>query len=85
MTLVTTSQHFGLLWVAIEGTTLASAPLIHYHRHHRSLEATWKYLLVCSVGIAFALLGTYFLAAAVPARRSCLHDFHESRGERFAP
>jgi len=67
MTLVTTSQHFGLLWVAIEGTTLVSAPLIHYHRHHRSLEATWKYLLVCSVGIAFALLGTYFLAAAVPA------------------
>ncbi len=67
MTLVTTSQHFGLLWVAIEGTTLASAPLIHYHRHHRSLEATWKYLLVCSVGIAFALLGTYFLAASVPA------------------
>ena len=67
MTLVTTSQHFGLLWVAIEGTTLASAPLIHYHRHHRSLEATWKYLLVCSVGIAFALLGTYFLAASIPA------------------
>jgi hydrogenase-4 component F len=65
MTLVTASQHFGLLWVAIEATTLASAPLIHYHRHHRSLEATWKYLLVCSVGIAVALLGTYFLAAAV--------------------
>ena len=67
MTLVTMSQHFGLLWVAIEGTTLVSAPLIHYHRHHRSLEATWKYLLVCSVGIAFALLGTYFLAASVPS------------------
>lgn len=65
MTLVTASQHFGLLWVAIEATTLASAPLIHYHRHHRSLEATWKYLLICSVGIAVALLGTYFLAAAV--------------------
>ncbi|HEY9594775.1 MAG TPA: proton-conducting transporter membrane subunit, partial [Spirochaetia bacterium] len=67
MTLVTASQHFGLLWVAIEATTLVSAPLIHYHRHHRSLEATWKYLLVCSVGIAVALLGTYFLAAALPA------------------
>jgi hydrogenase-4 component F len=67
MTLVTASQHFGLLWVAIEATTLVSAPLIHYHRHHRSLEATWKYLLICSVGIAVALLGTYFLAAAVPA------------------
>ena len=40
MTLVTISQHFGLLWVAVEGTTLASAPLIYFHRHHRSLEAT---------------------------------------------
>jgi hydrogenase-4 component F len=66
MTLVTVSRHFGLLWVAIEATTLVSAPLIHYHRHHRSLEATWKYLLICSVGIAIALLGTYFLAASLP-------------------
>ncbi len=64
MTLVTVSQHFGLLWVAIEGTTLASAPLIYFHRHHRSLEATWKYLLVCSVGIALALLGNFFLGVA---------------------
>jgi hydrogenase-4 component F len=66
MTLVTASRHFGLLWVAIEATTLVSAPLIYYHRHHRSLEAAWKYLLLCSVGIAGALLGTYFIAAAVP-------------------
>ena len=64
MTLVTVSQHFGILWVAIEATTLASAPLIFFHRHHRSLEATWKYLLVCSVGIALALLGVFFLAIA---------------------
>ncbi|HEY3322479.1 MAG TPA: proton-conducting transporter membrane subunit [Planctomycetota bacterium] len=64
MTLVTMSQHFGLLWVAIEATTLASAPLIYFHRHRRSLEATWKYLLICSVGIALALLGTFFLAGA---------------------
>lgn len=61
MTLVTVSQHFGLLWVAIEATTLASAPLIYFHRHHRSLEATWKYLLICSVGIALALIGNFFL------------------------
>ncbi|MBI4516617.1 MAG: NADH dehydrogenase FAD-containing subunit [Deltaproteobacteria bacterium] len=64
MTLVTTSHRFGLLWVAIEATTLASAPLIYFHRHHRSLEATWKYLLICSVGIALALLGNFFLAVA---------------------
>ena len=64
MTLVAVSQHFGLLWVAVEATTLASAPLIYFHRHHRSLEATWKYLLICSVGIALALLGNFFLAVA---------------------
>jgi hydrogenase-4 component F len=68
MTLVTVSQHLGLLWVAIEATTLASAPLIYFHRHHRSLEATWKYLVICSVGIALALLGNFFLAVALPAR-----------------
>jgi hydrogenase-4 component F len=64
MMLVTVSQHFGLLWVSIEATTLASAPLIYFHRHHRSLEATWKYLLICSVGIALALLGNFLLAIA---------------------
>jgi len=64
MTLVPLSQHFGILWVSIEATTLASAPLIFFHRHHRSLEATWKYLLVCSVGIAVALLGNFSLAVA---------------------
>ena len=64
MSLVTLSRHLGLLWVAVEATTLASAPLIYFHRHHRSLEATWKYLLVCSVGIGFALLGNLALVGA---------------------
>lgn len=64
MTLVVASQHFGLMWVAVEATTLASAPLIHFHRSQRSLEAAWKYLLICSVGIAIALLGNFFLVVA---------------------
>ncbi|MBI4605809.1 MAG: NADH dehydrogenase FAD-containing subunit [Planctomycetes bacterium] len=68
MTLVCASQHLGMLWVAVEATTLASAPLIYFHRHRRSLEATWKYLLVCSVGIAVALLGTFLLAVACPGQ-----------------
>jgi hydrogenase-4 component F len=51
-----------LLWVAIEATTLATAPLIYFNHTQRSIEATWKYLLVGSVGIALALLGTFFLA-----------------------
>ncbi|MCE5278103.1 MAG: proton-conducting transporter membrane subunit [Planctomycetaceae bacterium] len=64
MSLVAVSRNLGLLWVAVETTTLASAPLIYFHRHHRSLEATWKYLLICSVGIALAMLGNFFLAVA---------------------
>ncbi|MBW2568248.1 MAG: NADH dehydrogenase FAD-containing subunit [Deltaproteobacteria bacterium] len=64
MTLVTVSRHLGLMWVAIEATTLSSAPLIYYHRHHRSLEAVWKYLLICSVGIALAMLGNFFIVVA---------------------
>lgn len=63
-TLTSLAQHLGLLWVAIEATTLATAPLIYYHHHPRALEATWKYLLICSVGIALALLGIFFVAAS---------------------
>ncbi len=62
MTLVTLSHHLGLLWVAMEATTLVSAPGIYFNHNARSLEATWKYLLICSVGIALALLGSFFLA-----------------------
>lgn len=64
MSLVTTTPHLGVLWVGIEATTLSSAPLIYFHQHQRSLEATWKYLIICSVGIALALLGNILLSIA---------------------
>jgi hydrogenase-4 component F len=64
MTLVTVSHHLGLMWVAMEATTLLSAPSIYFNHNARSLEATWKYLLIGSVGIALALLGSFFLAYA---------------------
>lgn len=64
MTLVVLSHHLGLMWVAVEATTLATAPMLYFNRNARSLEATWKYLLICSVGIALALLGSLFLAYA---------------------
>lgn len=64
MSLVTWSHHLGLMWVAMETTTLVTAPLIYFNRTQRSIEATWKYLLVGSVGIALALLGTFFLGYA---------------------
>ncbi|HEY7723940.1 MAG TPA: proton-conducting transporter membrane subunit [Anaeromyxobacteraceae bacterium] len=64
MTAVALAQHLGFLWVAIEVTTLVTAPLIYFNHNALSLEAAWKYLLVCSLGIALALLGTFFLALA---------------------
>jgi hypothetical protein len=73
MTLVLVSRHLGLIWVAVEATTLASAPLIYFHRQPRSLEATWKYLLICSVGIALALLGNFFLAVAAQKAPAHVH------------
>jgi hydrogenase-4 component F len=63
-TLVVCSRHLGLMWVAMEATTLATAPLLYFNRTPRSLEATWKYLLIGSVGIALALLGSFFLGYA---------------------
>ncbi|MFO0945137.1 MAG: hypothetical protein U1D30_04205 [Planctomycetota bacterium] len=58
MTVIILSHHMGLMWVAMEATTLASAPSIYFNHNARSLNATWKYLLLCSVGIA---LGTAWL------------------------
>ena len=62
MTLITWSRHLGVMWVAIETTALCTAPLIYFNKTPRSIEATWKYLLIGFVGIALALLGTFFLA-----------------------
>jgi hydrogenase-4 component F len=57
-------QHAGLLWVFVEATTLATAPMIYIHKSPRSLEAAWKYLLICSVGIALALFGNILITIA---------------------
>jgi hydrogenase-4 component F len=58
------ARNLGYLWIAMEATTLMSAPLVYFHRSRTSLEAAWKYLLLCSVGIAFALFGTVLIFAA---------------------
>jgi hydrogenase-4 component F len=64
MVLVLTSNHLGLMWVGIESTTLMTTFLICLHRSRESLEATWKYLLICSVGIAISFMGTLLVGAA---------------------
>ena len=53
-----TIQNIALMWVAIEATTITSAMAIPLNRTKASVEASWKYILVCSVGIALAFAGT---------------------------
>jgi hydrogenase-4 component F len=61
MVLVVSTQNLGLMWIAIEATTLASAFLVGFYNNKESIEAAWKYVIICSVGIALALLGIVFL------------------------
>ncbi|MBI4549534.1 MAG: hydrogenase 4 subunit F [Candidatus Omnitrophica bacterium] len=57
MLLVVLSNNLGIMWIAIEGTTLASAFLVNVDDKKSSIEAAWKYLILCTVGIALALFG----------------------------
>jgi hydrogenase-4 component F len=59
------SEHAGLLWVFIEATTLSVSLLIYHERNALSLEATWKYVFICSIGIALAFVGIIFLGMAM--------------------
>jgi hydrogenase-4 component F len=58
------SSNLGLLWIFMEGTTLASALLVGFYETEGAVEAGWKYLVVCTVGLAFALFGTIALYLA---------------------
>jgi hydrogenase-4 component F len=57
MLLVVTANNIIMMWVAVEATTLGSAFLVGIYGHRSSLEAAWKYVIVCTVGVAFGLYG----------------------------
>jgi hydrogenase-4 component F len=60
-------DNLGLIWVAVEATTIVSALLVGFARTPAAIEAAWKYLILGSVGIGFALLGTLLAyASSVP-------------------
>ena len=62
-------RNLGLLWVAIEATTIVTAFLVGHHRTRAAVEAAWKYVVLCSAGIAIAFLGIVLLYYAARARR----------------
>jgi hydrogenase-4 component F len=87
MLLTLLANNVGVLWVAMEGATLSTVLLVSLYRTPASLEAAWKYFILCSVGIAQALFGTillYFAAEKVlgPGGNALLWThLHEVRGE----
>ena len=61
MVFALTVKNMGLMWIAIEATTLASTFLVGFYNDKKAIEAAWKYVIICSVGIAIAMLGIVFL------------------------
>ena len=65
MLLAVLAASLGVMWVAVEATTIATTFLVGHRRTDGALEASWKYVVICSAGIALAFLGTalfYFAA-----------------------
>jgi hydrogenase-4 component F len=61
MCLAVVTANLGVLWVAVEATTIVTAFLVGHRRTRSSVEAAWKYVVICSAGIALAFLGTVLI------------------------
>jgi hydrogenase-4 component F len=64
MLLAVVAGNVGVMWVAVEATTIITTFLVGHRRTRGSLEASWKYIAICSVGIAMAFLGTVLVYLA---------------------
>ena len=74
MTGAVLSTNLGASWVFIEGTTLASAYLIYFHKTKHSIEAAWKYVFICSIGIALAFVGIILMTVATGNLNSLFYN-----------
>ena len=86
MLLALLSNNMGLTWVALEAATIASVLVVGLPRTENAVEASWKFFLICGVGIALALFGTIVLyLAALPALGSGYGAMSWSELARAAP
>jgi len=90
MVLAVCANNIGVIWVAIEATTVITAFLVGHRRTRGAVEATWKYVVICSVGIAIAFLGTvllYYAAehAGAPAAAALNLDVLTARAPGLDP
>ncbi len=79
------STNLGITWVFIEGTTLASAYLIYFNKTKHSIEAAWKYVFICSIGIALAFAGIIFLTIATGNLNSLFYSDLYNNAQLFNP
>ena len=85
MTGAVLSTNLGVSWVFIEGTTLASAYLIYFHKTKHSIEAAWKYVFICSIGIALAFVGIILLTFATGNLNSLYFSDLYANATQFDP
>jgi len=78
MFLVVLANSLGVMWAAVEATALSSVLLVALYNRRTSLEAAWKYVMLGSLGLALALLGTVFVYAAACKNQSHLPSFNWS-------
>ena len=79
------STNLGVAWVFIDGTTLASAYLIYFHKTKHSIEAAWKYVFICSIGIALAFVGIILLTVATGNLNSLFYSDLYNNAALFNP
>ena len=72
--LVLSANNIALMWVALEATTVFSAFLICAQKSKKSLEAMWKYLILCTIGVAFAFIGTLLIRVSAQNLQVPLND-----------
>jgi hydrogenase-4 component F len=76
MALSIASNNIGILWMAIEGTTIVSSLLVGFYKDRESVEAAWKYIILCTVSLIFGLFGifiVYYASAAVSGGEGTLN------------
>ncbi|MCM1265093.1 MAG: hypothetical protein NC200_02750 [Candidatus Gastranaerophilales bacterium] len=79
------SNNLGISWVFIEATTLASAYLICFNRTKHSIEAAWKYVFICSIGIALAFVGIILLTIATGSVNTLAYNDLYIHAKAFNP
>lgn len=79
------ANNLGLAWIFIEGTTLASAYLIYFDKTKHSIEAAFKYVFICSIGIALAFVGIILLTASSGSLNSLFYKDLIENAANFNP